>query len=73
MMDLAQRVVERCRSKSPIVLVPYEQAYGPGFDDMKRRVPDLRRAEELLGWKPQTSLDEIIDRIATGSASQKLF
>ena len=67
MTALAKRVVDRCRSSSPIVLVPYEQAYGPGFDDMKRRVPDLQRAEELLGWKPRTTLDEIIDQIAAGS------
>jgi len=64
MMALAKRVVERCRSASPIILVPYEQAYGPGFDDMKRRVPDLRRAGKLLDWKPQTTLDIIIDQIA---------
>jgi len=42
------------------VLVPYEQAYGEGFDDMKRRVPDISRALALLQWRPQRTLDEII-------------
>ena len=64
MMNLAKCVVHRCRSSSPVVLVPYDQAYGPGFDDMRRRVPDLRRAKELLDWQPRTTLDEIIDLIA---------
>jgi len=63
MIALAERVIQRCQSKSPIVLIPYELAYGPGFDDMKRRIPDLQRAEKLLGWKPQTKLDEIIDKL----------
>ncbi len=64
MMDLARRVVSICESKSPIVIIPYEKAYGPGFDDMKRRIPDLQRAKEILGWTPQAKLDEIVRMIA---------
>jgi UDP-glucose 4-epimerase len=40
--------------------VPYDEAYGPGFDDMRRRVPDASRAAELLQWSASRSLDEII-------------
>jgi UDP-glucose 4-epimerase len=63
-MDLARRIKKLTGSHSEIVLVPYEQAYGPGFDDMKRRVPDITRAAELLGWKPALTLDEIILEMA---------
>ncbi len=63
-LDLARRVVQRTGSKSEIVLVPYEQAYEEGFEDMRRRVPDLARLRTLLGYQPQVQLDEVIDRVA---------
>jgi nucleoside-diphosphate-sugar epimerase len=59
-MALAERIKKLTGSGSEIVLVPYEEAYGPGFDDMKRRVPDISRASELLHWTPSRTLDEII-------------
>ena len=59
-MNLARRIKALTQSNSDIVLMPYEEAYGRGFDDMKRRVPDITRASQLLGWKPLKSLDEII-------------
>lgn len=62
--DLAGRVIELCRSDSRIEHVPYERAYGAGFDDMRRRVPDLTRAKELIGWEPRYSLDEMILQVA---------
>lgn len=68
-MDLARRIQRLTGSSSEIFLVPYEQAYGPGFDDMKRRVPDLRRASELLGWGPSRTLDEIILEMAESLSS----
>jgi UDP-glucose 4-epimerase len=61
--QLAERVRGLCRSKSEIVLVPYESAYGPGFDDMRRRVPDLTRVKELIGWSPKHNLDAIITSV----------
>ncbi|HBT78464.1 MAG TPA: nucleoside-diphosphate sugar epimerase [Planctomycetaceae bacterium] len=61
--QLAQRVVRLTGSHSPIVRVPYEKAYGPGFDDMMRRIPDLRRARDLIGWNPAYRLDDIIRQI----------
>lgn len=61
---LAERVIERTESKSEIVTVPYETAYAPGFEDMRRRVPDLSKAQRLIGYAPTVGLDEIIDRVA---------
>jgi UDP-glucose 4-epimerase len=62
-LDLARRVKERTRSKSEIVLVPYDQAYEQGFEDMPRRVPDLGKIRRLVGYEPQVHLDEILDRV----------
>ncbi len=62
-LDLARRVKERTRSKSEIVLVPYDQAYEQGFEDMPRRVPDLFRIRRLTGYEPRVHLDEILDRV----------
>ncbi len=61
--ELAERVKARTGSNSEIVLIPYEQAYEAGFEDMRRRVPDLRKIEAAIGWKPRTTLDETIDQI----------
>jgi UDP-glucose 4-epimerase len=65
---LAESVIDVCRSRSPVELVPYERAYGPGFDDMMRRVPDLTRAEQLINWKPTWQLRDIIEEIASSQA-----
>lgn len=59
-MDLALRIKEMTNSKSPIALVPYEQAYGKGFEDIRNRVPDLSRAAELIGYRPERSLESIL-------------
>lgn len=61
---LARRVKERTRSSSPIELIPYDQAYEPGFEDMMRRVPCVDKLEGLTGFRPRTSLNEIIDRVS---------
>jgi UDP-glucose 4-epimerase len=60
---LAQRVKERTRSASPIEYIPYDQAYEPGFEDMMRRVPCVDKLHALSGFRPATSLNEIIDRV----------
>ncbi|ABU59705.1 NAD-dependent epimerase/dehydratase family protein [Roseiflexus castenholzii] len=59
-LELAQRVVRLARSSSPIVLVPYEHAYEAGFEDMRRRVPDISRLAALTGFRPTLDLDDII-------------
>jgi UDP-glucose 4-epimerase len=63
-LSLAQRVVELIESRSRIDLVPYEEAYTEGFEDMRRRVPDTTRLHKLTGWTPKRSLDDIILDIA---------
>ena len=61
MLELARRIKERTGSTSELRLIPYEEAYGSGFEDMERRQPDIRKIEETVGWRPTRSLDEIID------------
>ena len=62
-LELAQRVLRLTGSASPIVMVPYDQAYEPGFEDMRRRVPDISRAADLIGYRPRHSLDDTLQRI----------
>ena len=61
--DLARRVKTRTGAKSEVVLVPYDQAYEEGFEDMQRRVPDLAKLRALTGYVPKVQLDEILDRV----------
>ena len=58
--DLAERVKALTKSASPIVTIPYDQAYESGFEDMPRRVPDLAKIRALIGYEPRVSLDEIL-------------
>jgi len=71
MLDLAKRVLDRSGSKSEIVLVPYAKAYEEGFEDMPRRVPDLRKLRALTGYEPKVQLDEILDRVIAYFTSEK--
>jgi UDP-glucose 4-epimerase len=61
--DLARAVKQFTDSSSPIVYVPYEQAYEPGFEDMMRRLPSVEKLQSLTGFRPRTPLPEIIDRV----------
>lgn len=63
-LELARRVKERVGSDSPIETVPYDVAYGEGFEDMERRQPDTTRIRALIGWEAEHGLDEIIDATA---------
>ena len=59
--ELAKRVIAATGSKSQIQYVPYEKAFpGGGFEDMRRRIPDLVKAKRLLGWAPTRNLNQII-------------
>lgn len=60
---LAERVKALTGSSSPIKLVPYEEAYGEGFEDMERRVPDLTKVRNMVGYEPEVHLDEILRRV----------
>jgi UDP-glucose 4-epimerase len=64
-MGLASKIVEITNSKSQIIKVSYEEAYSEGFEDMQRRVPDISKIKNLLGWVPEIGLDQIIKDIAT--------
>jgi len=59
-LELAERVKKLTGSASPIVKIPYDQAYGEGFDDMRRRVPDLSKVHDLIGYQPKRNLEQII-------------
>jgi UDP-glucose 4-epimerase len=58
--DLAARVTALVGSSSPIVTIPYDQAYETGFEDMPRRVPDTTKIRRLIGWTPRVALDDIL-------------
>jgi nucleoside-diphosphate-sugar epimerase len=60
---LAERVRALADSASPIVHVPYDEAYQPGFEDLQRRVPDIRKAKRVIGYHPRVSLDETLRRV----------
>lgn len=60
MNDLAQTIIEKTNSSSKIRHIPYAEAYGDGFEDMERRVPNLDLIYSLTGWKPKKSLNDII-------------
>lgn len=62
-LELAHRIIQLTNSKSEIKLVPYEEAYAPGFEDMRRRVPCIDKIHQLIGYQPRCSLDETLMRV----------
>ena len=62
--DLAKKIINETNSKSEIIYIPYEQAYGDGFEDMERRVPNIELINHLVGWKPKRDLSTIITDIS---------
>ena len=63
-MELAKKVIEITGSSSSIEKLAYENAYPEGFEDMQRRVPDVSKIKQVLGWSPEINLDQIIKDIA---------
>ena len=61
--ELAETIRDAAGSSSSIVYVPYEEAYGAGVEDMQRRVPDCAKLESVIGFKPQTPLEQIIEDV----------
>ena len=61
---LAEKVITQTNSKSQLEYIPYKEAYGAGFEDMQRRVPDLTKIKNLTGWQPKRDLTAIISDIA---------
>ncbi len=62
--QLAEKVIAITGSQSKVVNIPFDQAYGPGFEDMQRRVPDISKIKSKLGWAPTHNLDSIISDVA---------
>jgi UDP-glucose 4-epimerase len=68
-LELAKKIIEITGSRSEIVKIPYSEAYPEGFEDMQRRVPDISKIKNALGWTPQIGLDQIVKDIAAFHAS----
>jgi UDP-glucose 4-epimerase len=64
-LQLAQRIVQRAHSRSEIKLIPYDQAYESGFEDMRRRVPSTEKIKAVIGWQPAIPLDQTLDEVIT--------
>lgn len=62
-LQLAEKIKEMTGSKSEIKLIPYEEAYEEGFEDMMRRVPDISKINALIGYEPKITLDEILSDV----------
>ena len=60
-----QKIITETNSESNIVYTPYSEAYGVGFEDMERRVPNIDLIKQLVGWKPHRNLSKIISDIST--------
>jgi UDP-glucose 4-epimerase len=60
-LELAERIREKCGSRAPIEFVPYEQVYGNSFEDMRRRVPSLDKIHRFVGYRPEVSLDALLE------------
>ncbi len=59
-IDLARWIIELTGSDSDISLIPYDEAYAEGFEDMYRRIPDITKVQELIGWGPTRSMEDIV-------------
>ena len=69
-MALAERVREMTGSESEIQLIPYDEAYEEGFEDMPRRYPEIAKLGGALGWSPTRSLDDILGDVITSHQSE---
>lgn len=61
--QLAERVRKLVNPKAEIVTIPYDEAYAPGFRDMMRRVPDISKLRDFLGFEPTLTIDQIIAKV----------
>ena len=66
--ELAEKIIGRTKSQSIIKYIPYTDAYPAGFEDMQRRVPDITKIKNTIGWQPTHTLDSIIDSVAKSFA-----
>jgi UDP-glucose 4-epimerase len=61
--ELANKIKKKTNSNSEIVYIPYEEAYGPNFEDIRYRVPDLRKIKKLINYAPSTGIDQILEKV----------
>jgi len=61
--ELAHKVIERTQSQSTIAYIPYDQVYGPGYEDMRHRAPCLEKIAAAIGYAPKTALEEVLDAV----------
>lgn len=73
MMELAKRIREAAGSSSEIVTIPYSEAYAEGFEDMRRRLPDISKVAGLLGWSAERSLEQILEDVIEAQRSDALL
>jgi len=64
MNALAEQIIAATGSRSKIKHIPYVEAYGEGFEDMERRIPNINKAKEWFGFSPRHSLEQIIAAVA---------
>jgi UDP-glucose 4-epimerase len=57
---LAEQVIAQADSASTVRYIPYSEAYAPGFEDMRRRVPDIGKIQQTVGWSPERRLTDIL-------------
>jgi UDP-glucose 4-epimerase len=62
--QLADKIIERTKSRSTITYTTYDDAYPAGYEDMQRRVPDITKIKTNIGWAPANTLENIIDDVA---------
>lgn len=70
-LRLAQRVKELTQSDSEIVFIPYDEAYEEGFEDMPRRIPDITKVGDLVGFQPKMRLDGILQSVIDYQSGRK--
>ena len=63
--QLAEKIIESTKSTSAITYTPYDQAYTAGYEDMQRRVPDINKIKNAIGWSPENTLDSIISDVSS--------
>ena len=71
--DLARRIIDETEvyatRPSELTFIPYDEAYAPGFEDIRRRVADTTKIRELTGWEPSRSLSDIISDVAAATVA----
>ena len=62
-LDLAKKIIKMTNSSSEIVFISYDDAYGEGFEDMRKRIPNITKIKNTVGYLPQITLDQIIKNV----------